>query len=59
MLRDTLAALQQLPEAAVRLKKNLPKRAHPILAELELTARKSLLPGEAYNMAPGCDPQIG
>jgi hypothetical protein len=54
-----LAALEQLPEAAVRLKKNLPERAHAVLAELELTVRKSLLPAEAYNMVPGRDPQIG
>jgi hypothetical protein len=29
MLRDTLAALQQLPAASTRFKKNLPPRAHP------------------------------
>ncbi len=58
MLRDTLAALEQLPEAAVRLRKNLPKRAHPVLAQLELTVRQSLLPAEAYNMVPGHDPEV-
>ena len=57
MLRDTLAALEQLPEASARLRKNLPRRAHPTLAQLELTVRQSLLPGEAYSMVPGRDPQ--
>src|SRR6266545_4949608 len=57
MLRDTLAALEQLPEATSRLRKNLPSRAHPVLAKLELTVRQSLLPTEAYNMVPGRDPQ--
>jgi len=59
MLRDTLAALEQLPEAASRFRKNLPRRAHPVLAQLEVTVRQSLLPAEAYNMVPGRDPQSG
>jgi hypothetical protein len=59
MLRDTLAALEQLPQAATRFRMNLPKRAHPILARLEVTTRQSLLPVEAYNMVPGRDPQNG
>lgn len=59
MLRDTLAALEQLPEASNRLRKNLPRRAHPTLASLELTVRQNLLPAEAYNMVPGRDPQNG
>jgi hypothetical protein len=59
MLRDTLAALERLPEAASRLRKNLPRRAHPVLAHLEVTVRQSLLPAEAYNMVPGRDPQSG
>jgi hypothetical protein len=59
MLRDTLAALDQLPEASARFKKNLPPRAHPGLAQLEVTVRHSLLPAEAYNMVPGRDPQTG
>ena len=29
MLRDTLAALEQLPEASARFRKNLPRRAYP------------------------------
>jgi len=59
MLRDTLAALEQLPEASARLRKNLPLRAHPALAQLEVTVRQNLLPAEAYNMVPGRDPQSG
>ena len=59
MLRDTLAALEQLPEASARLRKNLPRHAHPALAQLEVTVRQNLLPAEAYNMVPGRDPQSG
>jgi hypothetical protein len=59
MLRDTLAALDQLPAACSRLRKNLPLRAQPILAQLELTIRMNLNPAEAYNMVPGRDPQNG
>jgi hypothetical protein len=59
MLRDTLAALEQLPEASARFKKNLPTRAHPALTRLEVNVRQRLLPAEAYNMVPGRDPQTG
>jgi len=59
MLRDTLAALEQLPEACARLRHNLPHRAHPILAQLEFTVRRRLDPAEAYNMVPGRSPQNG
>lgn len=59
MLRDTLAALEQLPEASARLRKNLPSRVHPTLPQLEATVRRTLLPAEAYTMVPGRDPQIG
>ena len=59
MLRDTLAALERLPEASARFRKNLPRRAHPALAQLETTVRHTLLPAEAYTMVPGRDPQIG
>jgi hypothetical protein len=57
MLRDTLAALEQLPEALTRFRKNLPRRAHATLAALEPSVRTSLDPREAYNMVPGRDPQ--
>jgi len=53
MLRDTLAALDQRPEACARFRKNLPRRAHPRLAELEISIRNGLDPAEAYNMVPG------
>ena len=59
MLRDTLAALEQLPEASSRFRKNLPPRAHPALAQLEITVRQKLRPADAYNMVPGHDPQSG
>ena len=59
MLRDTLAALEQLPEASARFRKNLPRRAYPALAQLEVTVHRSLLPAEAYNMVPGRDPHTG
>jgi hypothetical protein len=59
MLRDTLAALEEMPHAAARFRKNLPRRTHPVLAQLEVTVRHSLLPAEAYNMIPGRDPQTG
>ena len=57
MLRDTLAALEQLPEASSRLHKNLPAQALAPLSQLELTIRSNLDPAEAYNMVPGRDPQ--
>ena len=59
MLRDTLAALEQLPQASDRLRKNLPRRAHSNLAQTEVTVRQGLLTAEAYNMVPGRDPQSG
>ena len=59
MLRDTLAALNQLPEACARFRSNLPRRAQSILAQLEITVRRSLDPAEAYSMVPGRSPQDG
>lgn len=59
MLRDTLAALEQLPQACARFRENLPRRAHPTLARLEITVRHALDPAEPYNMVPGRDPQNG
>ena len=55
MLRDTLAALEQLPEAFGRFRKTLPLHAHPRLEALEAAVRKNLKPKEAYNMVPGRD----
>jgi hypothetical protein len=59
MLRDTLASLDQLPEACARFRTHLPRRAHPILTRLETTVRSSLDPAEAYNMVPGRCPPNG
>lgn len=59
MLRDTLAALHQLPEARARFLTNLPRRAHTILAQLEITVRRSLDLAEAHSMVPGRSPQNG
>jgi hypothetical protein len=56
MLRDTLASLEQLSEAGARFRKNLPRRAHPSLENLEMTIRTNLDPSEAYSMLPGRDP---
>ena len=58
MLRDTLAALEQLPHACAQFKKRLPKRAHPNLAQLESTIRLRLPASDAYSMVPGRDPQF-
>jgi hypothetical protein len=58
MLRDTLAALDQLPTACSRLRKNLPTQTLPALSQLELAIRATLNPTEAYNMVPGKNPQI-
>ena len=57
MLRDTLAALEQLPQASARFRTSLPSRALPTLAILEAELRKRLNPAEAYSMVPGRDPQ--
>jgi hypothetical protein len=56
MLRDTRAALDQLPEAIARFRKNLALRAHR-LEDLEASIRKTLNPREAYNQVPGRDPR--
>ena len=59
MLRDTLAALDQLLEACARFRTRLPHRAHSRLAQLEITVRSSLDPAEAYSMVPSRSPQNG
>ena len=53
MLRDTLAALEQIPNQCALFRKSLPQRARPTLASLEPIVRESLDPREAYNMLPG------
>src|ERR1700689_1415116 len=57
LLRDTQAALEQLPAACSRLRENLPSGAQITLSRLELSIRPKLNPAEAYNMVPGRDPQ--
>jgi hypothetical protein len=59
MLRHTLAALEQLPEACARFRTKLPPRVRPTLTQLESTVRNALDPTQAYNMVPGRDPQNG
>ena len=58
MLRDTLAALRQLPQACQQFNKRLPPRAHPALAQLESTFRATLPVSEAYSSVPGRHPQF-
>ena len=57
MLRDTLKALDQLPSASTKFRKQLPARAHPALEHLEASIRPALNPKEAYSMVPGRDPE--
>jgi hypothetical protein len=57
MLRDTFAALDELPEACTRLRRNLPSGAHAALSKLEHAIRSQLNPAEACNTVPGHDPQ--
>ena len=59
MVRDTLAALEQLPHACARFRQHLPSRAHPTVGTLEAQLRDRLNPAEAYSMVPGRDPQDG
>lgn len=59
MLRDTLAALDQLPRACSRLRENLPAHALARLIQLKSAIRSKLNPAEAYNMVPGRNPQNG
>ena len=59
MLRDTLAALDRLPEVCARFRTHLPRRAYAILAQLEITVRSGLNPAEAYSIVPGRSPRNG
>ena len=52
MLRDTLAALDQLSETCARFRSKLPQRDLPRLTALDISVRSSLDPAEAYNMVP-------
>src|SRR5882762_8915175 len=42
MLRDTFAALDQLPPKCAQFRGKLPARTHPTLEQLEVTVRKAL-----------------
>ena len=53
ILRDTLAALKQLPAACSRFRKTRPSPVQPTLSQLELAMRANLSPTDAYNMVPG------
>ncbi len=57
MLHDTLAALEQLPQACSRFRHTLPSRAHSTLGTLEAELRNRLNPAEAYSLVPGRDPK--
>lgn len=59
MLRDTLAALEQVPQARDRFRKKIPPSVRPTLETLESAVRKTLKPSEAYRQVPGRDPQFG
>jgi len=59
MLRDTLAALELLPQARDRFRKKIPPSARLTLETLESAVRKILNPSEAYSQLHGRDPQIG
>jgi len=56
MLRDTLATLEQLPQARARFRKKLPPNFRHTLEPLEAAVRKTLDHSEAYNQVPGRDP---
>ena len=59
MLRDTLAALEQLPKSGDLFRAHLPRRAQATLAQLEITVRSGLDSAEAYSMVPGRSPRNG
>ena len=59
MLRDTLAALEQLPERLAQFRQLLPPPAQRSLPNLQASVRRCLDSREAYNMVPGRDPKNG
>jgi hypothetical protein len=59
MLRDTLAALERMPQLVTKFRKMLPLRAQSTFSSLERSVRKNLNPAEAYNMVPSRYPQNG
>lgn len=56
MLRDTLAALSQLPKLTAQFRKKLPPSSQSTLSQLEDRLRKTLRSDQAYQMVPGRDP---
>ena len=56
MLRDTIASLDQPPEAREQVRVRLPATAIPRVLRLEKTIRPRLDHAEAYNDVPGRDP---
>lgn len=56
MLRDTIASLDDLPEAREQVRARLPATAIPRVLRLEKAIRARLNPTEAYNDVPGRDP---
>ena len=56
MLRDTLASLDDLPDAREQVRSRLPAAATPRVLKIEKAIRASLDPSEAYNDVPGRDP---
>jgi len=59
MLRDTLATLEQLPQARARFRKKIPLSVRPTLEAMESAVRTTLNPTEAYNHVPRRDPHFG
>ena len=58
MLRDTLASLDQLPDAREQVRARLPVAATATVLTLEKTIRAGLDASEAYNDVPGRDPHF-
>lgn len=56
MLRDTLAALAELPKLTAQFRKQLPLSSQSTLNQLEDRLRKTLTSEQAYQMVPGRDP---
>src|SRR6266508_3159640 len=52
MVRDTVAALDQLPAAVTRFRQNLAPRAHPRLEDLEASVREKLSPRKPITKFP-------
>jgi hypothetical protein len=59
MVRDTLPALERLPQTYACFRNRLPSRALPTLSTLEVSLRNRLNPADAYSMVPGRDSQNG